>query len=304
MFHHFHDGVHPAGPGSLSAADFDALIRYIGRERILSASEFMDRALHNALRDEQTCLTFDDNLRCQYDVALPVLDRYHIQAFWFVNTAVLHGTYCRLELYRKFRLLHFQSENAFYDSFFETVKTSDLAGLVENKTRGVDFSLFLKEFSFYTYNDRKFRYLRDEVLSPGDYDRIMDLLLARAGVSLESLASNTWIERESLANLHASGHLLGLHSYTHPTRLAYCNATIQRREYEANLSDLESICGRRPLSMSHPCNSYTPDTLNLLRELGVRVGFRSNAAQKEYSLLELPRYDHADIFREMKSRKG
>ena len=33
------------------------------------------------LEDTDVCITFDDNLKCQYEIALPVLDKYSLKAF-------------------------------------------------------------------------------------------------------------------------------------------------------------------------------------------------------------------------------
>src|SRR4051794_18619226 len=92
MFHHFHDddvdlegGIgHPAGQGSISADTLRAMIQSIGPTRILPAHEFLHRAVAGKLTDHHVCLTFDDNLMCQYDVAVPVLEEFGLTAFWFV----------------------------------------------------------------------------------------------------------------------------------------------------------------------------------------------------------------------------
>jgi len=73
MFHHFHSDKHQTGQGSLSAEDLDEMIGHLDPERILGAGEWMDRAKKNNLGENDLCLTFDDALRCQYYVALPVL---------------------------------------------------------------------------------------------------------------------------------------------------------------------------------------------------------------------------------------
>ena len=64
MFHHYHDNCHPVSQGSISAEQPDAMIDYLGRERILSADVWLEKAVNNALSDDDLCLTFDDALRC------------------------------------------------------------------------------------------------------------------------------------------------------------------------------------------------------------------------------------------------
>jgi hypothetical protein len=60
------------------------------------------------------------------------------------------------------------------------------------------------------------------------------------------------------------------------------------------------LLDERPVTMSHPCNSYNAMTLEILRELGITLGFRANMAGGFASELELPREDHANLIRAMK----
>jgi len=119
MFHHFHDSLHPAGQGSISADELTRMIESIGPQRILPAREFLWRANRNQLPPDAICLTFDDNLHCQYDIARPVLDRFALTGFWFVYTSVLQGNVEPLEIYRHFRMTQFESVDAFYGAFFD-----------------------------------------------------------------------------------------------------------------------------------------------------------------------------------------
>jgi len=95
--------------------------------------------------------------------------------------------------------------------------------------------------------------------------------------------------------LHTAGHVIGLHSHSHPTRLQRFSPQQQRDEYTENWKTVRQITGSPAMAMSHPCNSYSPYTLAILRQLGVRVGFRANMMQSEYCSLEHPREDHANL---------
>lgn len=70
-----------------------------------------------------------------------------------------------------------------------------------------------------------------------------------------------------------------------------------------NARFINSILPEKELDcMSHPCGDYNNDTLLALKGLGIKIGFRSNmrngAAQ---SALEIPREDHANVYKEMMS---
>ena len=155
MFHHFHSSTHPAGQGSISAEQLTAMIESIGPERILDAGEFLFRARNGWLNADDVCLTFDDNLRCQYDVALPVLKRFGLTAFWFVYTSVLQGNVEPLEVYRHFRMTRFASVDAFYDAFFAALQASEHGAIAEALLEEFNPRTYLAGFPFYSDADRR-----------------------------------------------------------------------------------------------------------------------------------------------------
>src|SRR5579863_2678016 len=88
VFHELHNGQHPSGERALSRSMFANIIEQIGPKRILPARQWMQCALTATLRPTDVCLTFDGGLRCQYDVALPVLRFYGLTAFWFIADGI------------------------------------------------------------------------------------------------------------------------------------------------------------------------------------------------------------------------
>jgi peptidoglycan/xylan/chitin deacetylase (PgdA/CDA1 family) len=303
MFHHFHGGPpgasHAAGQGSLSADALTRMIQSLGPQRILPAREFLFRSQHNQLRPDDICLTFDDNLRCQYDIALPVLQRFGLTAFWFVYTSVLQGNVEPLEIYRHFRMTRFACVDAFYDAFFDALYASDHYDLVETLLEEFNPRSYLAGFPFYTDADRRFRFVRDEALGPARYRELMDQMIAEARIDIPALAKHLWMDDTNIRNLHQAGHLIGLHSHTHPTRIAYLDEDGQRDEYFENYAYLTQLLDERPTTMSHPCNSYNVTTLRILDELQITLGFRANMAQSTTSHLELPREDHANLLKQL-----
>ena len=84
MLHHFHDdGIHTKGQGSIDKDDFYKLIKFIGKDNILDADVFFEKFKKNKLKNKEVCLTFDDAIKCQIDVALPVPEELRIKSFFF-----------------------------------------------------------------------------------------------------------------------------------------------------------------------------------------------------------------------------
>jgi len=299
MFHHFHGERHPRVQGSLCANDFVRILDAYGANRILSADEWLNRTNKKTLCPEHVCLTFDDSLKCQYDVAYPILKERGMSAFWFVYSSVLVGELNRLEIYRLYRTTCFDTVEAFYEAFHMYVRKSCHGHKIEERMREFDPQLYLEPHPFYTDEDRRFRFVRDEILGPDAYESLMDGMILSQGLQLAQLADGIWLNVSDVRNLRDEGHVIGLHSHSHPTKLERLNYQDQFREYWTNIECLKNILGTTPNTMSHPSNSYNQDTLEILERLGVTLGFRADMLSPARSNLEFPRQDHANVMSEI-----
>jgi len=305
MLHHFNDeGLHPRGQGAICRQEFSDLLDFISEEHnILSADVWLDRCLTGKLQDKDIYVSFDDALRCQYDVALPELHERNITAFWFVYSSVFDRIPGKLEVYRYFRTVSFEDIDSFYCAFDETVAGSHFAEIVSKTVENFVPSLYLSDHSIYTDADRKFRFVRDEVLGAENYESVMDEMVANSAIDQDRLFADLWIDNDCLQHLHKRGHIVGLHSYSHPTSMVSLSAEAQKKEYTENSRHLEEVLDTKPITVSHPCNSYNETTLKILRDLGVQLGFRSNLVMEKPSMLELPREDHAVLMKQMRMRQ-
>lgn len=300
MFHHFHGTSHHRGQGSISAGEFERILRFLGPARILGPEEWIRRSSGGTLAPEDLCITFDDGLLCQYDVALPVLDKLGIKAFWFVYSAVFEKVTVKLEIYRKFRSTRFEGVQQFYEAFFAKVAQSALAGKAE-QVGNYDIARFRADNPLYSSGDARYQILRDRVLSRSEFEALVDAMIVEAGTSLEELSVGLWMNDTHLAALSGHGHEVGLHSYSHPTVLGDLPAAEQEREYRRNHAHIAGACGRPPRTMSHPSNSYDDETLRILHELDILCGFRANMVARflgqplNAGPYELAREDHMDI---------
>ena len=76
MFHHFHSEKHPIGQGSINDDQFKSIINFYSKKfTIISADLFFKKFLNNDLQNNEVCISFDDNLKCQYEIAMPVLEK-------------------------------------------------------------------------------------------------------------------------------------------------------------------------------------------------------------------------------------
>ena len=308
MFHHFHDdGIHTKGQGSISKDDFYNLINFIGRENIIDADIFLDKFKNKKLKKNEVCLTFDDAVKCQMDIALPVLEDLKIKSSFFVYTSVFEGKPDNLEIFRYFRMNYFNNINDFYNNFYK-VLNKDLGNFFINNTEKIASTKI--KFPHYSIEDIKFRLIRDIYLTKTDYEKTMLLMMNEKKFTPEEFHSKLFFNNNDLKIIDSLGHSIGLHSHNHPTLLEKLDYDEQKKEYTTCINLISNILDK-PKNyikiMSHPCGSYNYDTLLILKELGIELGFKQimsiepekGSKKINNSFLEIARQDHADIIKRM-----
>ena len=308
MFHHFHDGgIHTKGQGSINKDDFFKILNFIGRKNILDADVFFEKLKLNKLKDNEVCLTFDDAIKSQIDIALPVLEELKIKSFFFVYTSMFEGSPDNLEIFRFFRTNYFKNINEFYTNFYK-VLDKDLKSFFKKNIDKI--SEKKNKFPFYTIEDIKFRLVRDIFLSKSQYEENMFELMKANQVNNKDFYENLFFKKSDLQTLNNLGHLIGLHSHNHPTLFEKLNLKEQKNEYEKCLTLISKILNKPKNEikyMSHPCGSYNYDTLEVLKELGIELGFKQimtiekekGMSKVNNSFLEIAREDHTNIYRRM-----
>tara|TARA_Y100000816_G_scaffold84318_2_gene57897 strand:+ start:22340 stop:23296 length:957 start_codon:yes stop_codon:yes gene_type:complete len=300
MFHHFHhENERPYAQGSITSPEFEKIINYIGLENILPAKIWFEKAMNNTLSKKQVCLTFDDSLKCQIDIAYPILKKLKIGAFWFVFSSVFKGEASQLEVYRYFYNMYFPNFNAFYLVFKKYFIQSEIGYLYDENYDLFIKSKYLVEFEFYHEEEREFRFFRDRVLNRKDFENIMDKIIIDYEVDVSSISKNLWMDNKDLTTLNSNDQVIGLHSYNHPTNMGQLEVERQQKEYRDNKEHILSVIDKAPLTVSHPCGSYNKSTLKVLDKLGVKIGFRSNFQKLNHNTMEFPRVDHSNIIREI-----
>ena len=308
MFHHFHDdGIHTKGQGSIDKDDFYKMINFIGRNNILDADIFFEKFKNNKLKEKEVCLTFDDGIKCQIDVALPILEELKIKSFFFVYTSMFEGKPDNLEIFRYFRMNYFNNVDEFYNSFYQVLDKDLKTFFEDNNDKNKATKI---KFPHYSIEDIKFRLVRDIFLTKSQYEETMLLMFKEKQFNYKDFFKKLFFQKDDLIRLDSLGHLVGLHSHNHPTLLEKLNYDEQKDEYEKCLSSISNILDKPKNEikyMSHPCGSYNKDTFEILKELGIELGFKQimtiepekGMKKINNSFLEIARQDHAEIYKRM-----
>ncbi|WP_428909824.1 polysaccharide deacetylase family protein [Niallia sp. Krafla_26] len=295
MFHYFHDNNrYKKAQGSLSSLELESIINS-DKYEVLSADNWLQMYKEKSLKTNQVCFSFDDGLKEQLDIALPVLEKYGLKAIWNINTNPTLGNLDKLEAYRNFRNYFFADIDDFYNKFFiEVEKLSQVD--CEKICNNVDFNQYLKDSTFYSFNDRKFRYFRDEILKD-DYFNIMDNMI-KEKVEIDTLRDKLWMNKEDIKSLADKGHKIGLHTHLHSTNLDRLDYEEQYEDFKLNKTILEEIIQQEVTVAAYPCGKYNTESIRVLEELGIEYAFLAHKKGSNNNY-EIDRIDCADILKEV-----
>ncbi len=198
MFHHFHDESHPpSGQGSISAKEFEEVLNFIGIENIIGPDEWISKLRKNKLKENDLCITFDDGLKSQYDICAPILEKYDLKCFWFVYSSVFEGNTEKLEIYTNFRTKYFEKIDDFYELFFSKYENRGFEKIDKNRLQSV-VRKKQSMYPFYSFNDIKFRFMRDEMLVKNEYEKLMDEIIQEKGIKIMDIEKKLWLTNSHL----------------------------------------------------------------------------------------------------------
>ncbi len=292
VFHNFHNKRSIKLQGSISSFKFEKIIIKLKKNyNLLNADKFYSKLLDGNLSKKDISLSFDDGLKSQYDIAIPILNKYNIKAFFFVFTSSFTNRIDKLELYKYFRSTQFKTIDKFYKNFFleiNKLKKIDLDSVL-SKFEKINY---LSEFKFYSRNDRLFRYLRDIILNEENYDSIMKLMMKNKKFNKKNVSKKLYFSKQDLKKINKQNHIIGLHSYTHPTNMDKLSYKKQLLEYKKNKQFIEKELKCKVETMAHPCGKFNKNTIKVLKKLNIKLGFGISSNDNK-NMFNISRLDSA-----------
>lgn len=298
MFHYFHDeGSACKADGSVSEK---TLCRVIENKsiKILDVSVWLDKFSKNKLSTNETCITIDDALFEQGEIALPVLDSYNIESLINVtsyNFRANKGYEC-FETHRVFRRDYYIDNEDYYSHYFNVAKRYiDLDLDLERKF----IENYLSGSVFYSFNDRLYRYLRD-VAIPAYHDSILKLMMDEKKVNVCTVNDSLWMNVSNLRKASAK-HMIGGHSNEHSTQMDSLSEQEQFDSYFQNKVLLESELGCAVQAVAYPCGKYNQFTEKVMKDLSIKYGFLATLDSHRFGtidpMLSIPRIDSTDFIK-------
>ena len=281
LFHRVLPEPDPMFPDLVDAARFDSLMRIVAASfKVVTLGEVSAGLTAGNLPSGALCITFDDGYADNAEIALPILQRYGLQATFFISSGFLDGG------------------RMFNDSVIERVRRAR-GGSVDLG----DFGLGLRRLD--TWVQR--RAAIDELLPAVKYLDLAerDAFIARLSMRLGGgeLPRNLMMRAEQVVQLHRAGMEIGGHTVRHPILRVLPDADAEA-EIAQGRDQLQALIDA-PIDVfaypnGRPLEDYDSRHVAMVKRLGFRAAVCTapGAATIRSDKFQLPRFtpwDRGDL---------
>jgi len=103
-------------------------------------------------------------------------------------------------------------------------------------------------------------------------------------VATAYIGTETFLKSEQIRELHERGHIIGSHSDTHPTRMAYCTQAEMSAEWGDSVKKLSDIIGDKINTASVPGGFFSRAVAETASAAGIEYLFNSEPVSKRYRI--------------------
>jgi peptidoglycan/xylan/chitin deacetylase (PgdA/CDA1 family) len=263
----------PRGIFPVTPKELESQLLELGRAFDFISGSDLCRALDDGTSlPQRSCLiTFDDGLRSQVELALPILDRLGVPAVFFVSG--------RPVIERQ--ALHVHKVHRLREDIDEATFAACLDA--ELNRRGINVGdVAAAATATYRYDHAdaaRVKYILNAGLATPVREALIDDLFASLHGDEENFWRQTYVTQEDLRML-AERSYLGAHGYGH-RMLGLLSEHDARFDLEAGVAALEGVTGHRPRLVSYPYGSaeaVTDATVRIAAEVGLHAGFTMERA--------------------------
>jgi peptidoglycan/xylan/chitin deacetylase (PgdA/CDA1 family) len=281
---------------SVSPTNFDQQMQVLKKYQIITTAQLLMYLETGKLKDNMVCITFDDGYQDNYNTARPILEKYNLQSTFYIPLRFIGSQkefwwdelqsiiFCKCDLPQKLSIsiaghtLEFDLEDEARFDELQYQKNTSWAWFEKVTTKRAEVYLRLWE------------QLRP--LEYGAIEKVLDKLKEWSLFASTADSTNLPMSEEQLHSIISHPLFdIGIHTVTHPG-LAYHGKEDQYNEISTCKKELEALSGHTVNSIAYPYGIYNEDTIEVVKELGVEIGFttQGSAVQRNDHPLTLARY--------------
>jgi peptidoglycan/xylan/chitin deacetylase (PgdA/CDA1 family) len=241
--------------------------------------------------DKYFYLTFDDGFKQHYNNVYPVLKDYGIQASFFVPTMALEtGIIPTVEKQRLLQYNLFSEYQEFLGCFCRQsrnyMKSNKRQEHFYPEPENIENSAsYLKEYSFYSNEERFFRKLRNEYLSIKEFTGIIDIMFGKFYNDDKQFIDEYYMSISDLKDMNKNGMIIGGHSYSHPF-LNKIPVSEMQIEIDKSIKYLRNTVANDINSFAYPYGAFDDNIVEHLKNIKIDYAFdtRPNGNNEQFNI--------------------
>ncbi|MBI5401567.1 polysaccharide deacetylase family protein [Candidatus Wolfebacteria bacterium] len=298
------EGIYPfSGIYPVSVSRFEKQLEilaqsfcFVGQKDIIDAVKGK-----NKLPEKSCLITFDDGLLCQYEKALPILDKRNIPAIFFTSGGAYQARKGAIIISHKIHwcMAHL-APNVFLDkiNFYHKKFFGEEFNL---KKFNIDDEVVRKQYNYGDIETSRLKFILNYLFDERMYKTIIDPMFSELVENEESFFNSFYLSRQQIREL-AERSFLGFHGFSHQSFL-YLSLEKMDKEITNCQEVFRGIVGDSliPSSISFPRGGIPMQSYDELKSIlvkrGMKLGFTTersfNLGLEEHFLLA--RLDANDV---------
>ncbi len=260
----------------LDANLFDKVIQDLLQKHNIITLEQYYYNIKNHIDSDDILLTFDDGTIDHYQYVFPILKKYKITGVFFICSNIFNDK--NLDIQYIHQIMSKIGINKFYDEIYNRVDDKSFFALSQDK------EVIIKK-------------LLQNVLPLELRKSILLNLIKKYNISTN--VEDYYLSKEQIQEMLHAGMYFGLHTTSH-VNLCSCSYQQQLNEIKENLSIFSKYGIVSTIkSIAYPFGNYNQDTLKIIQELGIDLGFSIN--KSDGTMFTIKRYD-CNVLKERKKK--
>lgn len=271
-------GIHPVSPASFEDGlrQLSTVFTFVGQDDVIAAASG-----RKSLPDHACLITFDDGLRSQFELAVPILDRLGVPGVFFVNG--LPYAERRVLTVHKVQWVRAQLGGAELSRRLASVYREITGRPLSLEALGISDEHIRRQYSYDTIEEARLKFLLSKSVFDAALQEEIVARLFRSVVEDESAFVERWyMDRLALTELARRGWL-GLHTHRHRPLGGLTDAEITDEIVACRnvLGRLAGVPEDELQSVSYPygmADQVSARVAGIAAFLGLRVGFTMERA--------------------------
>lgn len=279
MYHYIHkEGDHELFHNlkGIDIIEFELQLKYLLKNyEAITHEDLVSHFINNKpLPSNSFYITFDDGFKQHVTNVLPILKKYGLEGSFFIPTMPLIDK--KIHFLEKQRLVQYSIFNNY--SEFLVLFCDYAKNYVEKESQinPTEINIksketYLNQYSFYTKEERFYRYIRDEILDTKDCQLIIEEIFDKYFDEKE-VVKNYYLDIDDLKNLQNEGMIIGGHSHSHPFLEKISEFELEK-ELKHSLDSLQEHIPWIVNSFSYPFGTYDKKVIDKLKKFNIQYSF-------------------------------